>query len=303
MKRKIIIICISLLIPYIVTLLCVKRSGSLYKVYEVKDSGYTIELEDGCIDMEKFIPMVLMTRMDISSEEEALKVQAVIIRTYIAGKLEEKGSASISVSDLNLNYLSYDKMKKIWGEDFTKNYNLLNKVISNTSLQVITYDDKLITPYYHEASYGKTRQSDKDYIKSVKSENDIMAKNFLKIQYYSIDDLDKKLREKNQKYALDKDKGASNFEFIYNEGTEYVEALKIGENQITGGEFVEIFDLPSHAFTIEDYEGQIRIITKGMGHGYGVSMYGASSMAEDGNGFETIIKHYFTGVSIVQLEV
>lgn len=303
MKRKIIIICISLLIPYIVTLLCVKRSGSLYKIYEVKDSGYTIELEDGCIDMERFIPMVLMTRMDISSEEEALKVQAVIIRTYIAGKLEEKKTASISVSDLNLNYISYDKMKKIWDEDFTRNYNFLNKIISNTSMQVITYDDKLITPYYHEASYGKTRQSDKDYLKSVKSENDIMAKNFLKIQYYSIDEVAKKLREKNQEYEIDKEKGASNFEFIYNEGTEYVEAVKIGEVRITGSEFVEIFDLTSHAFTVEDYEDQLRIITKGMGHGYGVSMCGASLMAEDGNSYETIINHYYSGVSIVQLEV
>ncbi len=303
MKKKIIIICISLIIPYIVTLLCVKRSGSLYKVYEVKDSGYTIELDNVSIDMERFIPMVLMTRMDITDEEEALKVQAVIIRTYISGKLEENKTNSISVSDLKLNYLSYDKMKNIWGEDFTKNYNILNKIISNTSMKVITYDDKLITPYYHEASYGKTRTSDKDYLKSVESENDIMAKNFLKIQYYTLDDIDKKLKEKSQDYTFDKEKGASNFEYIYNEGTEYVEALKIGENQISGSEFADIFDIPSESFTIEDYEGQIRIISKGLGHGYGVSMYGASYMAENGNSYETIIKHYFTGVSIAELEV
>ena len=82
-----------------------------------------------------------------------------------------------------------------------------------------------------------------------------------------------------------------------------MEALKIGENQISGSEFADIFDIPSESFTIEDYEGQIRIISKGLGHGYGVSMYGASCMAENGNSYETIIKYYFTGVSIAELEV
>ncbi|MBQ4068784.1 MAG: SpoIID/LytB domain-containing protein [Lachnospiraceae bacterium] len=296
MKTKIIIICISLIIPYIATLMCVRHSGSLYKVYEVKDSGYTIKLENGSVDMERFIPMVLMTRMDIDSEEEALKVQAVIIRTFIAGKMEENKTTSISVSDLNLDYLTYDKMKNIWGNDFTKNYNFLNKIISNTSMQVITYEDKLIMPYYHEASYGKTRNSDKEYLKTVKSENDIMAKNFLKIQYFTLDEV-------NNKIKIDKGKGASNFEFVYNEGTEYVEAVKVGEEEISGSEFVKMFELPSHAFAIEDYEGQLRIISKGIGHGYGVSMYGASVMAEKGNSYETIIKHYFTGVNIAELEV
>lgn len=296
MKKKVIIICISLLIPYIVTLLSVEHRGSLYKVYEVKASGYTIELDNGSIDMENFIPMVLMTRMDINDDEEVLKVQAVIIRTYISGKLEESKSNSISVSDLNLNYISYDKLKKIWGDDFTKNYNILNKVVSNTSMEVITYDNKLIMPYYHEASYGKTRCSDKGYLKSVESANDIMAKNFLKIQYYTLDEIDKKIK-------IDKEKGASNFEYIYNEGTEYVEAVKVGEQQISSSEFVEMFDIPSYSFDIEDYEGQIRIISKGIGHGYGLSMYGADCMAKDGNGYETIIKYYFTGVNIAELEV
>ena len=151
-------------------------------------------------------------------------------------------------------------------------------------------------PYYHEASYGKTRNSDKEYLKTVKSENDIMAKNFLKIQYFTLDEV-------NNKIKIDKGKGASNFEFVYNEGTEYVEAVKVGEEEISGSEFVKMFELPSHAFAIEDYEGQLRIISKGIGHGYGVSMYGASVMAEKGNSYETIIKHYFTGVNIAELEV
>ena len=303
MKKKIIIISISLIIPYIVTLMCVKQSGSLYKVYEVKESGYIIELDEGSIDMESFIPMVLMTRLDISSEEEVLKVQAVIIRTYIANKLEETKNKSISVSELNLKYMSYEKMKNVWGEEFTKNYNYLNKIISNTSMQVITYDNKLIKPYYHEASCGKTRNSDKEYLKSVDSEDDIMAKNFLSIQYFTLDEMYKKLKDKNESYVFDKEKGAKNFEYVFNENTEYVESLKLDENQITVNEFVEIFDLKSNAFTIEDYEGQIRIICKGIGHGYGVSMYGATCMAKEGNGYDTIIKYYFKGVSIPELEV
>ena len=72
---------------------------------------------------------------------------------------------------------------------------------------------------------------------------------------------------------------------------------------MTGDEFAYILSLNSPNFQVEEYEGKIRIITKGMGHGLGLSMYGASQLAKSGKGYEEIFKHYYTGVEIKNLNV
>ena len=41
------------------------------------------------------------------------------------------------------------------------------------------------------------------------------------------------------------------------------------------------------------------IKTKGYGHGVGMSQYGANSMANKGSKYDEILKHYYSGVKIV----
>ena len=40
----------------------------------------------------------------------------------------------------------------------------------------------------------------------------------------------------------------------------------------------------------------------GYGHGVGMSQTGADSMAKTGANYETIIKHFYTGVEIIELK-
>lgn len=289
MKKVIILICISLLIPYIVTLIFVNREKLNYKTYEIKESGKNIILSEGTLDMEKFVPLVLMTRMDIEEEEEVLKVQSILIRTYIAGKLKEAKSNSIKIEDLKLKYVTYSELEKKWGNNFSKNYNYLNKIICNTEMEIIIYKDEIIIPYFHEASYGKTRAGKYEYLKSVASEKDTSAKNFLTIKYIQKKEFENVLRD----YDLSK-------EIVYNkaEDSEYVESVKIGDDTIKGNEFAKMFELPSPAFVVEAFNGEIRIISKGKGHGYGLSMAGACEMAKDGADYKKIINYYYSDVTI-----
>ena len=39
----------------------------------------------------------------------------------------------------------------------------------------------------------------------------------------------------------------------------------------------------------------------GFGHGLGMAQYGAKAMAEKGQKYEAILKHYYTGVELVKL--
>ncbi|MCI8327758.1 MAG: hypothetical protein HFI37_08305 [Lachnospiraceae bacterium] len=62
--------------------------------------------------------------------------------------------------------------------------------------------------------------------------------------------------------------------------------------------FTEAFELSSSCFTIKEMDDHIRIVTKGCGHGFGLSQYGASEMAKDKKKYDEILKYYFSGVKI-----
>lgn len=49
---------------------------------------------------------------------------------------------------------------------------------------------------------------------------------------------------------------------------------------------------------MEQVEKGIRITTKGLGHGVGMSQYGAERMAESGKPYDEILQYYFKNVTI-----
>ena len=59
--------------------------------------------------------------------------------------------------------------------------------------------------------------------------------------------------------------------------------------------------LRSTDFTIEKLDNGINFITKGYGHGVGMSQYGANGMANNGSNYKDILFHYYTGVSLSSL--
>ena len=78
----------------------------------------------------------------------------------------------------------------------------------------------------------------------------------------------------------------------------YVEELKIKETKIRGEEFRKWMDLPSAHFSIDELEGNIRFTVKGLGHGAGLSQYGANEMAKRGYTYREIINYYYQDVEI-----
>ena len=74
------------------------------KVYNVKNSGKTIIVENEKLDIEEFIPCVVASQIDIKSNEEVIKAFTVVIRTYINRQM--KNSASIEADKLGLPYIT-----------------------------------------------------------------------------------------------------------------------------------------------------------------------------------------------------
>lgn len=68
--------------------------------------------------------------------------------------------------------------------------------------------------------------------------------------------------------------------------------------KFSGVEARTILGLKSTNFEIIKSNGKIKFSVKGYGHGVGMSQTGADAMAKQGSSAEEIIKHFYTGVEI-----
>ena len=78
-----------------------------------------------------------------------------------------------------------------------------------------------------------------------------------------------------------------------------VKTIKIGNVELAGTEARTLFGLKSTNFKIDMDETNIIFRVLGYGHGVGMSQTGADSLAKQGKNYEEIIKHFYTGVEIV----
>lgn len=288
--------------PWAVTLALGHGNGEY--IYETADSGIYVTLPQGKIDLENFTAFVVAAQMDIKEEEEALKAQAVIVRTHIYQLLQTSGKDTINAEEIGFVYKTDSQMREEWGDSFPDNYNKLMKIVDNTSCKIITYEGEPIKPYFHSSSSGYTRNGTElfeeklPYLLSVQSSKDVEAENYLQGILIEKEEFVDKLKMEKSDIAISVEKPLETMQIISRCEAGYIKSLQIGNVVMSGDEFAHIFELNSPNFQVEEYEGDIRIITKGMGHGLGLSMYGACKLAESGKGYEEILKHYYTGVEL-----
>ena len=66
----------------------------------------------------------------------------------------------------------------------------------------------------------------------------------------------------------------------------------------TGTQLRSLLELRSTAFYITALGDTITITTRGYGHRVGMSQYGAEAMAREGEGYQTILSHYYPGTTL-----
>ncbi|MDD6183935.1 MAG: SpoIID/LytB domain-containing protein [Lachnospiraceae bacterium] len=284
-KIKVIISCALILVclPYLIT----------YFFQGEKTSAATEKSEES-----QEIAGILAEQVPVNMKEEVLKAQAVMVRTQLAyceKNNQEKPKA-----------LSKEEMEQLWGQkNYYEFYEKLIRAAEETEGQVITFQGEVINPAFHKVSAGYTRDGstvykNTPYLLSVKSEADILSEDYLKVQFFT----SKEFMER-QSYLIP----ASGIEEkpvadivnsieLQRDGAEYVTAMKINGTEVDVDAFLETFELPSANFFIKEMDDKVRIVTKGCGHGYGLSQYGANEMAKKEKTYEEILKYYFSGIKI-----
>ena len=246
------------------------------------------------MELEEYIIGVVGAEIPASFHEEALKAQAIIARSYALHAV--RNNKVLTDNSKTQNYNDTTQLKKKWGSQYEYYYNKIKNAVENTKGVYLSYNNKVIEAFYHSTSNGYTEASknvwgsDYPYLVSVESPYDNTNKSFIKETFLTYEQLSSKLN--------DNINSETEFKITsYTEGKR-VENIKINNKNYTGVSLRTLLGLRSADFEIEKTSEGITFITKGYGHGVGLSQYGANGMAKNGYTYKQILKHYYQGISI-----
>ena len=133
----------------------------------------------------------------------------------------------------------------------------------------------------------------------MESRRDVEADNYLSVLNWSAESVASQLKELGEDPELTAAQLPESIQMIEKDNAGYVGKIQIGHHIYTGEEIAKALSLPSSCFTLENYEGQIRAVCKGIGHGYGLSQYGAKTMGEEGYTWEDILNYYYKNIVLI----
>ena len=303
MKRIFLLAGVMFIIPVFVILFFVSFDDTHYqyindKVVRVKDESSS-EIEE--VLLEDYVKGVLAGEMPVSFEIEALKAQAVASRSYVLKKIDDNKDSDYDVvnSTLNQVYLTEEKMRENWKDDYDKNLEKINAAVNDTRGEYLSYNGEVANALFFSTSSGMTENSEDvfvsevPYLRSVSSEWDKDSPKYEDISTFLLNDFYDKLGlEYNSElnvYISSKTKTGKPKEVLIN-GVLFSSrdlASKLG--------------LRSSYLSIAFNDNVVTITTKGFGHGVGMSQYGAQGMAKEGYKYNEILVHYYNGTEIKKI--
>lgn len=267
-----------------------KKEEKTIKVYD------PITKKISNMNLEDYIIGVVAAEMPASFELEALKAQAISARTFSIYKMEHRNleyDIIIGVSDQAYNTI--EEMQQKWQNEFENNYNKVKQAVEETKGLIMTYQNQAIEAFYFSMSNGQTEncelvfQEALPYLTSVESSWDNNT-----IQNYEVT---KEFSKQEFCSLLEIDCSEINISDINRTSSGRVNTLKINHQLMKGTEFRSKLKLRSTDFDIV-VENNIKITTRGNGHGVGMSQYGANGMAKEGKKYNDILNHYYQEIEI-----
>lgn len=252
--------------------------------------------EETLSDLEKQVALTAAKQIRISAEKETIKAQCILARTSILDA--QKNGTTVPAS------LTESEMQQLWGADWEKNLAQFESCAQETKGQALTYQENYIYAAYHAVSAGTTRSmaelyqdADMPYLSNVTCPKDASADNYLAVLYWEKDEFLKKCGELAQGGKIE---NITEIQITARDSADYVLTVQIGSESCSGEEFRNAFSLNSACFTIADLDQKVRIVTKGIGHGFGMSQAAANAMAADGASCQELLFAFFPNAVLEQ---
>lgn len=294
MKKKIdtllSIVIITILLPLFITIICQRMHLEEVLYGELNVSGESA----GTADIEEKVIGIAAKEIGAGSKEEAILAQCVIARTNLYDALARNTDEPAA--------LTVDEMKELWGEDFEKIYQKFEDCAARTKDEVLVWNGGCIYAAYHALSAGQTRDMTEfsgdvklPYLTEQECQADITAEGYLAVTYCEMDDFIRQCQEAFPEAGITE---LSQLTVVSRDAVGYVKELKVGSLTCMGEEFRSRMGWNSACFTVTEIDSEVRIVTKGLGHGFGLSQNQAEHMAGEGKTYEEILAYFYPGTEL-----
>ncbi len=290
----------TLMIPYLVTLFFWDYADVLSQEEFYSGRNVVLSQTGESIDAEEYLVLALAAQMPASWPEEALRAQAIAARTILYGKMGEE--QTIREDALALDVYDAGQMEQVWGKSqMEESYRRIRQAVGSTAGLVVLWEGQPIEALYHYASCGVTRADTSGrypYLQAVDSPWDLEAPGYLQTAVLTQEEFLQKVRHLEGGEQIASENIAATIQIAQKDAGGYVEQIVIGGRSFYGSKVAEVLGVASSCFTLEASEEGIRVTALGIGHGYGMSQWGASSMAKEQKTAEEILAYYYPGCSV-----
>lgn len=277
-------------LPYLIVTLGEPKAQEVYALQQASKNYITVRGDKGLreIAFEDYVCGAAALQLPMDAGLEAVKAQVVIARTNIKKFLLDHPGELLSEE-----YLTLDELEK------RGKLELMLQATEATAGQVLTWQGELIQAPFHAVSSGHTRSGaaaglgeEYPWLTGVESRMDAECERYLSISLWE----KQRLRAVLAAAFLDafgSEDILEQLEVLKRDEGGYVTEMRAGSRILSGERFREALGLASSCFYLGEAEGQVRVTTKGLGHGLGLSCYGAARMDMEGANYREILSFYF----------
>lgn len=238
---------------------------------------------------------------DSGDQKEMIKALAVIIRSDVVCQMNKRSETD---SDrLENGFMTRSQMKSRWGDKWQDIFSQIQAWVAETENSVITYRDNYIRAMYTRVSPGRTMSGARligeeyAYLAEVECPRDTESPEYSVAEEYDKARLISAVRDWKKKTGMDcgidESNPANDIQITAKTDDGYITGVQVGDVCMSGEEFASMMGLNSAYLSFEYKKDSLKITSRGVGMGFGMSMYTANIMAVEGVGYKEIIKHFY----------
>ena len=250
------------------------------------------------IELETYVAGVVSGEVSPKWPLEALKAQAVAARTYVLYKQMENREQPFDVFASVLDQVYHGHAAR--PESVTR-------AVAETKGHVVTYDRRPIYAAYSSTAAGPTEDAlyvwalNLPYLKGVDCPFDEQAPRYNWRTSFTFEYLEQQLRKEG--YAVGTLATITPYTFTPSGRVDRVRLLHSqGEIILRGQDLRRIVGYSkifSTNFSIESIGAEVVVVGQGAGHAVGMCQWGMREMAELGYDYQSILKHYYPGTTLL----
>ena len=245
----------------------------------------------------------------IADQEQMVKALAVVIRSDVVCQMNKRNE--IDSDQLENGFLTRSQMKSKWGNDWQNVLAQIRQWVDETDNQIVEYKENYIRAMYTRVSPGKTMSGSRllgeeyEYLAEVDCAKDTESPDYMVTTEFDNSKIISIVRDWKKKTGMDCGIDESNpsgdIQITAKTDDGYITGMQVGDLCMSGEQFASMMGLKSAYLTLEYKKDSIRITSKGVGMGFGMSLYSANIMALDGSDYQEIIKHFYPECIITSL--